>query len=119
MKNFLQSIIDKINAYLSDLNGVESSMRLYAFIIIIVACLCLMVFTGFVCANILKVNLNDASLFVASLAAFAGTGLAGKYMQTKTENKTTIVNAVANKIEDSKSTTESSTAANISATGDM
>ena len=118
MKNFLQSIIDKLNAYLSGINGIESAMRLYAFIIVTVACLCLMVFTGFVCANIIKVNLNDASLFVASLAAFAGTGLAGKYLQAKTENKSTIINAVATKMEDS-STDDSSTAANITATGNM
>lgn len=118
MKAFLQSIVDKLNAYLSGLNGTESSMRLYAFIIITVACLCLMVFTGFVCANILKVNLNDAALFVGSLAAFAGTGLAGKYLQAKTESKDKVINAVVTKIEDNQGTT-SSTAANITATGDM
>ena len=116
MKAFLQSVIDKLNAYLSGINCMESSMRLYAFIIITVACLCLMVFTGFVCANILKVNLSDAALFVGSLAAFAGTGLAGKYLQTRTESKNTIINTVANKVEDS---VPSTTAANISATGDM
>lgn len=116
MKKFLQSVIDKLNAYLSGLNGVESSMRLYAFIIICTACLCTIVFTGFVCINILKVNLNDASFFVASLAAFAGTGLAGKYLQAKTENKSTIINAVATKVENS---TPSTTAATITATGDM
>jgi len=118
MKAFLQSVIDKLNAYLSGINGMESSMRLYAFIIITVACLCLMVFTGFVCTNILKVNLNDASLFVASLAAFAGTGLAGKYLQAKTENKNTIINAVATKME-SNTTDDSTTAANINATSNL
>ena len=118
MKAFLQSIIDKLNVYLSGLNGVESAMRLYAFIIVITACLCLAVFTGYVCSNILKVNLNDASLFVASLAAFAGTGLAGKYLQAKSENKAAIVSAVATKME-GQHDDDSSTAANITATGNM
>lgn len=91
-------------------------MRLYAFIIISVGCLCLMVFTGFVCANILKVNLNDASLFVASLGAFVAVGLTGKWLQAKVETKNTIINAVATKMEEN-TTDDSSTAANITATG--
>ena len=118
MKAFLQSIIDKLNGYLSGLNGVESAMRLYVFIIVITACTSLLVFTGYICFNILKVNLNDASFFVASLAAFAGTGLAGKYLQAKTESKSTIVNAVATKMEET-TTNDSTTAANITATKDI
>ena len=118
MKTFLQSIIDKLNTYLSGLNGVESAMRLYAFMIVTTGCICMFVFTGYVCNNLLKVNLNDAAVFVLALATFIGTGLGGKWLQSKIENKTAIVNAVTTKMEDAK-TNDSSTADNITATGNM
>ena len=111
--------MDKLHAYLSDGTGIASSMRLYAFIIIITGCLCMVVFTGYVCNNILKVNLNDAAVFVGAIAGFIGVGLTGKWLQAKVENKSTIVNAVATKIDSGTTVDDSSTAANITATGNM
>ena len=108
--------MDKLNAYLSGLNGVESSMRLYAFIIVITGCICMFAFTGYVCTNLLKVDLANATLFVGGIAGFIGVGLTGKWLQAKVESKTTIVNAVATKMEDNHDD-DSSTAANITATG--
>jgi len=119
MKAFLQSVIDKLNGYLSDGTGIASSMRLYSFIIITTGCICMLTFTGYVCNNILKVDLNSAAIFVGAIAAFIATGLTGKWLQAKVENKSTIVNAVATKIDNTSIIDDSSTAANITATGNM